>query len=227
MATTPPSDDFLARLNRLEALVDEHGRNPNYPFSVLGSDGTRYFSVSPGPSGKPVITARMGVGGKIYDGSGNIIFSSDTTTGQRLSTPFFAVPWVPRWDGGHYQMWNEATLTQSVGLYTIKAAAVTAETMLWDTYIPQVLHPKVRVLINGGRISGSTSIATYRMYFNGNLIKTMVQATSALIDTGDVDITSYVPFGTEGVNMSLTIQVNVTSTDYMMCHPYPIHMVGR
>lgn len=229
MATSPPQDNLPARINYLENLIREIARNPNYPFSVVGPTGTRYFSVSPGVSGTPVTKIRMGIGGKIYDGAGNIIFSADQASGQRLSTPFLTVPLSPQWDGGIFQAYNAGAVTQSLGRYTIVANSVLAETTMWEGMIPQVLHPKMKWSGVVGRATGTTSTPTYKLYVGGVIVKTWSLTAPTNYDSGDIDITGVagVGFGFEQVGVKLTISCTPTSNDHIYCHSYGVVMLGR
>lgn len=229
MATSPPSDNLPARINFLENLIKEIGRNPNYPFSVVGPTGTRYFSVSPGAGGVPVTNIRMGIGGKIYDGAGNIIFSADQASGQRLSTPFLMVPMTPQWDGGIFQQYNAAAVTQQNGRYTMVANSALTEITMWEGVIPQVVHPKVKWSGVVGRATGTTSTPTYKLYINTTVVKTWSTTVATGYDTGDIDITgvSGVGFGFEQVGVKLTMQCTPTSNDHLYCHSYGLAMLGR
>lgn len=229
MATSPPQDDLPARINYLESLIREIARNPNYPFSIVGPTGTRYFSVSPGAGGTPVTNIRMGTGGKIYDGAGNIIFSADQASGQRLSTPFLQVMLAPQWDGGIFQQYNGGAVTQAIGRATVVANSVLAETTMWEGVIPQVLHPKVRWTGVVGRSTGTTSVPTYKLYIGATVVKTWSLTAPTNYDSGDIDITGVagVGFGAERVGTRLTIQCTPTSNDHIYCHSYGLMMLGR
>lgn len=162
------------------------------------------------------------LGGTVKDALGNIIFSADQHTGQRLSTPFLAVPMTPKWKGGVFQT------DTGVGDYAIVASDVTAETTLWQGNIPQVVHPRIGWSGVIGRITGTTSTPTYRLYVNGTLVGSPWSQTGyGGYNTPQFDITGITSFGSENVRVTLSIQADVSSTDNLACGTYSAYMCGQ
>lgn len=227
MVMTPqnvPSDAYNALLNRindLSARLDAVSRQTLASASI-GSGGITISgggSLTIGPGGN----INMPAGGHIKDAAGNIVFSTDAATGQRLSTPFLSLPMQARWRGGPF-------LTDTAaGDYSIVASAVTAETFLWTTVIPQTLHPKIQWAGVIGRITGTTSTPTYRLYINGTLVGTWSGVGYGGFATPQYDITAVpgVGFGFSNVGVSATIQADVTSTDNLAFTTNNLIMCGN
>jgi hypothetical protein len=226
MVATPAPQDDASRLARLEALVANLIRK-NLFSAVIGAGG---ITVNGGGGitvngGKIVIgpggSIQLPAGGTINDAVGNILFSADSLTGQRLSTPFLAIPMIPKWTGGALQT------NTAVGDYTIPASSVTSETTLWQGFVPQVLHPKMACEATIGRVSGTTSTPTYRMYLAGTLIGTWSQTAYAFFETPDFDITGASVYGGENAFVTLTMQADVTSADALAFTCNLVRMSGN
>lgn len=233
MANSPPPGAFdpqralLDRIAALEASVKNLTNKTLFSVSV-GSGGITINNgggitvnggtIVIGPGG----SIQLPAGGTITDALGNIIFSADALTGQRLSTPFLSVPMIPKWAGGTFQS------NTSVGDYSIAASVVTSETVLWSGSIPQALHPKIQWLGATGRITGSTSIPTYRLYVNLVKVGTWSQTTYGNFTTPQFDITGVpgVGFGFQNVSVTVSIQADVTSTDNLAFTTTSVLMCG-
>ncbi|HEX3778542.1 MAG TPA: hypothetical protein VHX38_02665 [Pseudonocardiaceae bacterium] len=225
MVTTPPHipgsqyDALQQRVARLEKALANLS-NRTLAAAAIGSGGITIDGGS--------ITFQNGgdinlaTGGHIRDGNGNIVFSADGTTGEGLSTPFLSVPMMADWNGGGIRGG-----TDGLGEYLIGASHITTETELWRGIIPQVLHPNIGMRCVIGRASGATSTPTYRLYVNGALVDTFSQTTFGTFDTGQLDVTAVTVFGSENVGVSLTAQVNTTSTDQIACTCVGVFMCGR
>lgn len=208
------------RLAELEATVAAMGRQTAYSMQI--SSGGLIINNGGGITIGPGGSIQLPAGGTIRDSAGNILFSADALTGQRLSTPFLAVPMNPLWAGGAFQS------NTSVGDYSIAASVVTAETTLWAGSIPQTLHPKIQWVGTVGRITGTTSVPTYKMYVNGALVGTWSQTVYGGFQTPQYDITGVpgVGFGFQNVGVTVSIQANVTSTDNLAFTTTSVLMCG-
>jgi len=186
--------------------------------SSLAISGSGDLNMGPGSD------VNFSAGAHIKDGAGNILFSADGSTGQRMSTPFLSVPMVPNWAGGGIRNAGDG-----IGEYLITASNVTAETELWKGIIPQALHPNIAMRCVIGRASGATSTPTYRFYVNGTLVDTFSTATFSVFDTGQLDIfnNGATVFGTGPVGVSFTIQASVTSADQLVCTCVGVFMCGH
>lgn len=212
MVASPQPQDQNARITRLEDLVDNLTRKTLFSAVVnaggLTINGGGGITVN---GGKIVIgpggSIQLPAGGTITDAVGNILFSADSLTGQRLSTPFLAIPMVPLWAGGVFQS------NTAVGDYSVAASVVTSEVVMWTGSIPQTLHPKIQWYGNTGRITGSTSTPTYRLYVNGILIGTWSQTAYTSFATPQYDITAAIGYGFSNVSATVSIQADVTSAD--------------
>jgi hypothetical protein len=211
-------DALAARVAALERQVSAVANKTLFSANI-GAGGLSISSggdLNMGPGGDINLSA----GGHIKDGAGNILFSADGTTGQRLSTPFLQVPMTALWDGGTFRSDTTA------GDYAIAASLVTTETTLWIGTIPQVLHPAILWSGVVGNITGGSSIPTYRLYINGVLVGTWSQSTYAPFNSPQFDITGVTTFGTQTVQATVTIQASVTSTQNLAFTSYCLNMCG-
>lgn len=186
------------------------------------------YSASIGAGGLTVQaggTINLPLGGTIRDANGNIIFSADQHNGQRLSTPFLAIPMWPRWCPGAAGGPGFQSST-SVGDWTMAASACTSEVTLWEGRIPQVLHPQIAAVGAFGRASGTTSVPTYRLYVVGSLVATWSQTGYGGGSSGQANITAVTGFGSENVQVTLTMQANVSSSDQLACSA-AVYMCGQ
>lgn len=225
MTANPPSipgDPYgalLAEVNRLRARIDAVDRRTLGSASV-GSGGITINnggSLTLGPGGDINLSA----GGHIKDGIGDILFSADGTTGQRLSTPYLTVPMVPKWAGGRFQT------NTGIGDYSIPASSVTAETTLWEGEAAQLLHPEAIWSGVLGRITGTTSTPTYRLYVNAVLVATNIQSSYAFYASPAIDITGVSVFGVQIASVKLTIQADISSADDLAFTVYGVVLSGR
>lgn len=226
MVASPQPQDQNSRITRLEDLVDNLTRKTLFSAVVnaggLTINGGGGITVN---GGKIVIgpggSIQLPAGGTITDAVGNILFSADSLTGQRLSTPFLAIPMVPKWTGGAFQT------NTGVGDYTIPASSVTTETTMWQGFIPQTLHPKVACECTIGRVTGTTSTPTYRMYVAGTLVGTWSQTAYGFFATPNYDITGASVYGVTNAFVTLSIQADVTSADALAFTCNSVQMVGN
>lgn len=226
MVAGPQDNSLPARVARLEQALTNLTSKTLFSASI-GSGG---LTINNGGGitvngGKIVIgpggSIQLPAGGTITDAVGNILFSADSLTGQRLSTPFLAIPMVPKWTGGALQT------NTGVGDYTIPASSVTAETTMWQGFIPQVLHPKIACEGTIGRVTGTTSTPTYRMYVAGTLVGTWSQTAYAFFVTPNFDVTGASVYGGMNAFVTLTIQADVTSADALAFTCNSVQMVGN
>jgi hypothetical protein len=221
MVASPQRQDLLSRLAAAEQALTALG-NKTFFSVVVGSGGITING------GRIKITSSGGIqlpaGGTITDATGNIIFSADNLTGQRLSTPFLAVPAAARWDGNDGAAFRTGG---SVGDYVFQAQHCTAETTLWTGTIPQVVHPEVSYSAAIGRVTGSTSTPTYRLYVNGSLVDTRTTAVYGGYGSPLRSIVPITSFGSQGVSFALTIQADITSLDYFACTFNALAMCGN
>lgn len=213
-----PNDPW-ARLAKLEHTVAAL-ENRTFYSAVISSGGLTINNgggITIGPGG----SIQLPAGGTINDAAGNILFSADALTGQRMSTPFLAVSMVPKWAGGRFQT-NTGT-----GDYSIPASSVTTETTLWEGEAAQLLHPKAIWSGNVGRIVGSTSTPTYRLYVNSVLVDTLTVASYTFHESPEVDITGASVYGVQIAPVKITIQADISSTDDLACTIYNVTMAGN
>lgn len=203
----------LENKNLFSAVVSSGGLTINNGGGITVNGG----KIVIGPGG----SIQLPAGGTITDAAGNILFSADALTGQRLSTPYLAVPLTPRWSGGRFQT-NTGT-----GDFSIPASSVTAETTLWEGEIPQILHPKAIWSGNLGRVTGTTSVPTYKLYVNNVLVDTYSQTSYAFHESAPLDITGVSVYGVQIAPVRVTIQADVTSTDDLACTVYNVTMAGN
>lgn len=207
------------RLAELEAIVAAMGRQTAYSMQI--SSGGLIINNGGGITIGPGGSIQLPAGGTITDAVGNILFSADSLTGQRLSTPFLAIPMIPKWTGGALQT------NTGVADYTIPASSVTAETTMWQGFVPQVLHPKIACEATIGRVTGTTSTPTYRMYLAGTLVGTWSQTTYGFFATPNFDITGASVYGGMNAFVTLSIQADVTSADVLAFSCNSVQMVGN
>lgn len=222
MVASPQPQDLPARVTRLEDLLDALSRK-TLCSAVVGGGGLTIDNggkIVIGPGG----SIQLPAGGTITDVLGNIIFSADTLNGQRLSTPFLAVPAAARWDGNDGATFRTGGGT---GDYVFQAAHCTTETTLWTGNIPQIVHSGAAYSAVIGRVTGTTSTPTYRLYINGHLLDTRTTATYAPYASLLHSITGITSFGDQNTSFSLTVQANVTSTDYFAATFYALAMCGN
>jgi hypothetical protein len=221
MVASPQAQDLPSRVARLEALLDAESRKTLYS-AVISSGGLTINDggITIGPGG----SIQLPAGGTVRDAAGNIIFSADSLTGQRLSTPFLPVPMTPMWDGNDGATFRSGG---STGGYAFQAQHCTTETTLWRGFIPQVVHPGVFYNIDVGRLTGATSTPTYRLYINGHLVDTFSTTSNTFYSSPFRDITSITSFGLTNVSASVTMQANVTSADYFNCTVWGLVMCGN
>lgn len=220
MAATPPHIPGGPR-DALEARVAALER------ALVAATNKTLFSANIGAGGLTIGAGgsiNLPAGGAIKDGVGNIIFSADASTGQRLSTPFLAIPMTAMWDGNDGAAFRTGG---STGGYVFQAAHCTTETTLWRGIIPQIVHPRVCYNIDVGRLTGTTSTPTYRLYINGNLVDTFSTTAVGLYSCPFRDITGITGFGTGNVSFNVTVQANVTSTDYFDATAWELVMCGN
>ncbi len=219
-------DDPWERLARLEQIVAALANKTGHSM-VVSSGGltiTNGGGITIGPGG----SIQLPAGGTIDDAIGDILFSADSLTGQRLSTPFLAIPASPRWDGNDGAAFRTGG---STGDYVIQAAHCTTETTLWVGTIPQVVHPEAFYAAIVGRVTGSTSTPTYRLYLNGtapsNLVDTHATTVYGNYGSPQQNIVPLSVYGAQSVPFSLTIQADVTSSDYFACTFKVLAMCGN
>lgn len=214
MVASPQSQEPEARLQRVERDMDNLKRKTLYS-AVIGQGG---LTIRDGG------VINMPLGGSIRDAQGHIIFSADRSTGQRLSTPFLAVPLTAMWDGEDGAAFRTGG---STGGYAFQAQHCTTETTLWRGLIPQVVHPRVFYDIDVGRLTGTTSTPTYRLYINSNLVDTFSTTAVGLYSCPSRDITGITSFGSSNVPVSVTVQSNNSSTDYFDVTAWQLVMCGN
>lgn len=229
MVASPQPQDLPSRVTRLEDIVDVLSRKTLFSAVINGGGLTLNNGGSITVNGGKIVigpggSIQLPAGGTITDALGNILFSADALTGQRLSTPFLAVPGVAKWDGNDGAAFRTGGGT---GDYVFQAAHCTAETTLWTGVIPQIVHPEVSYSAAIGRVTGSTSTPTYRLYINGSLVDTRTTAVYAGYGSPFRSITSITSFGSTGVSFSLSVQADVTSTDYFACTFSGLAMCGN
>lgn len=225
MVSSPPhvpgsgKDPLVARIERLERAVANVSNKTLFSASIgsggITIDGGTLFIENGGD-------IQLSAGGHIRDGSGNILFSADGTNGERLSTPFLAVPMVPLWNGGSIRGG-----TDGIGEYLITASHVLTETVLWRGWIPQVLHPNIMWQGVVGRASGTTSTPTYRLYVAGQLVTQWSQTTFGSFNTSQQDITDLTAFGVPFAEVTVSIQADTTSTDQLALTTDAVVMAGQ
>jgi hypothetical protein len=215
------SDPLVARVAALEKILAAQGNKTLYSASV-GAGGITING------GRITITSSGGIqlpaGGTITDAVGNIIFSADALSGQRLSTPFLAIPASPMWDGNDGAAFRTGG---SVGDYVYQAQHCVSEVTLWQGVIPQVVHPAVRYFANVGRVTGTTSTPTYRLYVNGTVVDTFTHAPRVSYGSPLQPITAITSFGSQGVGFALTVEADVTSSDYFAATFNTLAMCGN
>jgi hypothetical protein len=221
MVASPKRQDQQSLIADLKQALVALG-NKTFFSVIVGSGGITING------GRITIISRGGLqlplGGNITDANGNIIFSADTLNGQRLSTPFLAVPAAAKWDG------NDGTTFRtggSTGDYVFQASHCTTETVLWQGTIPQVVHPGVSYSAVIGRVTGSTSTPTYRLYINGNLVDTKTTTVYGTYSAPLRNITGITSFGSGGVPFTLSVQSDTSSADYFACTFYALAMCGN
>lgn len=207
------------RLAELEAIVAAMGRQTAYSMQI--SSGGLIINNGGGITIGPGGFIQLPAGGTIRDSVGNILFSADALTGQRLSTPYMAVPMMPKWSGGRFQT-NTGT-----GDFSIPASSVTTETTLWEGEIPQILHPKAIWSGVVGRIIGTTSTPTYKLYVNSVLVDTFSVAAYTFHESAPIDITGVSVYGVQIAPVKITIQADISSADDMACTIYNVTMAGN
>lgn len=213
-----PNDPWerLARLEKIvEALANKTGHGMVISSGGLTINNGGGITIGPGGS------IQLPAGGTIDDAVGNILFSADASTGQRMSTPYLAVPMVPKWAGGRFQT-NTGT-----GDYSIPASSVMTETTLWEGEIPQILHPKAIWSGVVGRIIGTTSTPTYKLYVNSVLVDTFSVAAYTFHESAPIDITGVSVYGVQIAPVKITIQADISSADDMACTIYNVTMAGN
>jgi hypothetical protein len=206
------AEPYASRIAALERQIASVGNKTLFSASI-GSGG---ITIQDGGS------IHLPAGGTITDGVGNIIFSADDTTGERLSTPFLSVPMVPLWDGGDFQ----TGVAAAFGEYSVKASQVTTETVLWRGSVPQMLHPGVRWRGAVGRMTGTTSTPTYRLYIAGELVGTWTAAGLAGLTTAQFDTTDF-GFGDILLDVTVSIQATPSSADYLAFSTTNVIMCGQ
>lgn len=207
------------RLAELEAIVAAMGRQTAYSMQI--SSGGLIINNGGGITIGPGGSIQLPAGGTIRDSVGNILFSADALTGQRLSTPYMAVPMMPKWSGGRFQT-NTGT-----GDFSIPASSVMTETTLWEGEIPQILHPKAIWSGVVGRIIGTTSTPTYKLYVNSVLVDTFSVAAYAFHESAPIDVTGVSVYGVQIAPVRITIQADISSADDMACTIYNVTMAGN
>lgn len=217
-----PTDSYnalLSEINKLKSEVAALSRR-TLAASSIGAGGLTISgggSLTIGPGGN----INMPAGGHIKDAVGNILFSADGLTGQRLSTPYLAVPMVPRWQGGRFRT------NTGAGDYSIPASSITAESTLWEGEAPQILHPQAIWSGVIGRIVGTTSTPTYKFYVNNVLIGTVSTTTYGFYQMPPTDITAAGVFGIQIVPIKITVQADISSTDDISFTVYNTTLAGR
>lgn len=217
-----PSDAYNALLNEINMLKSQVAAlsRQTLQSASIGSGGILINgggALTLGPGGN----INMPAGGHIKDAAGNILFSADGTTGQRLSTPYLVVPMVPKWAGGRFQT------NTAVGDYSIPASSVTSETTLWEGEAPQILHPQAIWSGNIGRIVGTTSTPTYKLYINNVLVGTNSTTSYTFYQMPAADITGVGGFGIQIVPVKITIQADISSADDLACTVFNVVLAGR
>jgi hypothetical protein len=221
MVASPKRSDLLSLLAEVKQVLVALG-NKTFFSVVVGSGGITING------GRIKITSSGGIqlpaGGTITDALGNIIFSADSLTGQRMSTPFLAVPAAPMWDGNDGAAFRTGG---STGDYVIQAAHCTTETTLWTGTIPQIVHPQAFWSGVIGSVTGSTSTPTYRLYLNGSLIDTRTTAVYGPYVSALRPISAITSFGSSAVEFHVTVQANTTSADYFAFTFKTLAMAGN
>lgn len=222
MVAGPQDNSLPARVARLEQALANLSSKTLFSASV-GAGGIAINNggkITIGPGG----SIKLPAGGTITDAVGDIIFSADSLSGQRLSTPFLSVGAAAKWDGADGFTFRSGG---NVGDYAFQAAHCTSETTLWVGIIPQVIHPGIFYTASVGRMTGATSIPTYRLYLNGNLLDTHTVAAYGYYTCPFRSITSITSFGSNNFEFHLTVQADVTSTDYFACTFNGLTMCGN
>lgn len=218
MVSSPQSQDLPARVARLEALLDAESRKSLFS-AVISSGGLTIENgggITLGPGGN----INMSAGGKIKDGAGDIILSADALSGAGLSTPFVPIPMYPAW----------AQSFPGSAYPCIAASACTAETQIWAGIIPQAVWPLLFFEVLVGRVTGSTSNATYRFYVNSGLINSIASPAFGFQNFAEPILAPLgvaIGFGSENVGISITIQSNVTSGDFFAAGVANVAMTGN
>jgi hypothetical protein len=218
------SDAYNSLLNeikktnlRLDAISRKTLANTSINVGGININGGRIKITSSGGIQLPA-------GGNITDASGNIIFSADALSGVRLSTPFLTIPWVPMWDG---QDGSAFRTGGSTGGYAFQAQHCMSEMTIWRAVIPQIVHPAVFYNMDVGRLTGTTSTPTYRLYVNGNLLDTFSTTANSFYSCPFHSITGITGFGTGNVSASVTVQSNISSADYFNATAWNLVMCGN
>lgn len=97
------------------------------------------------------------------------------------------------------------------------ASACTSEVSLWEGRIPQALHPQLKVVGVFGRVTGTTSVPTYRARIQGQLVGTWSQTEYNPGSSPPFDITDVTQFGGESGKLEITMQADVSSDDNLAC----------
>lgn len=225
MVATPPHvpgsqyDALIARVAKLERDLASVANKTLFSANI-GAGGLTINSggdLNMGTGGDINLSA----GGHIKDGVGNILFSADGITGQRLSTPFLSVPM--------YQEFQNRTTGN--GFTTCLASDIgTAEKSLWEGSIPLVVAPLIMWKFLGGDATSSTVTATYRLYVNGSLIDSFAANSVTIHSTSQanaLDITEVTDFGTGNVSVIVTAQCSVSNADQILCQMLGVSQCGR
>lgn len=171
----------------------------------INEKGKRCFQTYPvsyadGPTNHVVATAAWALFNPADDGPDWI--SSDALTGWGLARPFLPVPLYPNFvpvipgtasNGAYLGYWNINT----------SASGLAQGSVLWSGYIPEVSHPKMRLLFEGGTASG-TVVPAYTLAVNGTGLDTWNSAGGFGWDTRIVDLTPWKRFSQVPVEISVT-----------------------
>lgn len=224
MAATPgsvPNSNDNALLKRLVALEKRLDAIANKTLSSasITSGGLTIDGGSITLKGSGDIN--MPAGGHIRDGQGNIIFSADAGSGERLSTPFLPIPLYPEF----------GNRTTGLGFMTCLASDIgTTEKQIWEGVIPQVVAPLVMWKFLGGDASSNLVTVTYRLYVNSNLVDSFSANSTFVHQTSEfdgLDITEITTFGTTNVPITITAQCSVSNADQVFCQLLSAAQCGR